>query len=33
VITLQPATVADAAEGNGGIGTNIQQQAGRHGHR
>lgn len=33
VITLQPATVADAAEGNGAIGTNIQQQVGRHGHR
>jgi carboxypeptidase family protein len=33
VITLQPATVVDAAEGNGAVGTNIQQQAGRHGHR
>ncbi len=33
VITLQPATVADAAEGNGAVGTNIQQQVGRHGHR
>jgi hypothetical protein len=33
VITLQPATVADAAEGNGTLSTNIQQQVGRHGHR
>ncbi len=33
VITLQPATVADAAEGNGAVGTNIPQQVGRHGHR